>query len=414
MRPEVQEVDSFVEQLLAEAELAVCVGAPIEAIASAAKLAEAWLKELLGLDPAERKMLGELLGEAHQRGVIGPTARRVLNQLNTRRIDALHYRGSRARVDVDDARRAVDDLASVLEEAGILSASRRREIVRRAHRQAVRHAPQEVRFHLDRSEQKGQLASLILPDTPVVAFCAHGETEQGHDDFCALASWRAREALRGRWTCVEPRWPAPGPATGTRFGCLLASLFEAATGSEPDLPQADPETDAQAWTEAVQALVDRLALSDRNWFLEHTITRPCPNDVELAGMLAERILEPLAEKIVGFCVVAIKLERATPAGWPLVSRSWWIARRDRRHVRRLIDRLETHRHAPGVAYLTLSELGSVPEDDLIGWLTRWAKLDRDSARTRARELLARTGGGRWSRLTRSLDLVEASRDARIR
>lgn len=403
--------DALLEELLADAEHAVCAGAAIEAIAAAAKAAEAWLKRVLGVSASERRMLGDLLGEAHAKKALAAGANKALNQLNVIRNEALHFRGGRGALDIDTARKAVDALAAALEQAGALSASRRREVARRAHRRAARHAPEEVRFHLDRTEQKGQLGSLLIPEASVVMFCAHGESEQGHDDLCALAGWRVREDLRGRWTRIEPRWPPPGAALGTRFAALVAALAEAATGREPPLPELDPIAEPDVWEPAIAAIAESMAAYDHNWFVEHLVSRPSSEDAELVALYCDRVLAVLARALVGYCVVGLKVERMEAGGLPLISRGWWLSWRDRRQVRRLVSRFDAHGQSPGVAYMTLAELASVPEPDLVGWLTRWAKLDPRTATERARELIARSRGGRWNHLTRSLD-VEAPRTRR--
>jgi len=410
------DLERALEELYLEAELAVCLGAPVDAVASAAKLAEGLLKGSLGLDPDARMMLGELIGEAGRQGAVPREVRRRLDHLNRTRNQTLHFRGRPRRLALDEARAAVEDAAEAAVHAGVLTKKARRRLAREARRRAARPPGHDPRFHLDRTYQKGQLGELLVPHASVLVFVAHGETEQGHDDLCELAYWRFRRELRGEWRSCEVMWPPPEPSNGTRFGWLVASLGEALLGEEPELPRVDPLTaeGEAAWSEAIDRLARAVSRSPDHRFVRHTVGRPAAPDEELARLYLERVLEPLSEVVPGFFAVGLKAQRTEPVGWPLLSRAWWVAHRDRRHVRRLLRSVEEHPHGERVVYLTLSELLSVEEPDLRRWLERWGRLDRTAAGERARELLARSRGGRWEALLRSLELFGRTSEGRTR
>jgi hypothetical protein len=378
------------------------------AIVPAAVLVEAGLKTLLD-DPSTARMeLGRLIRRVHESGALDREWLADINWLNRHRQRCVHSPPLQPGPSIDDAARAVELATRLALQAGLVNEAQVSHARRAAQQTVCGAAPSEC-MKLDRRRQRSTLDDLLHPPPRLLVFLAHGEVEQGQSHFSRFAALKLRNTLGGRWTDVQLDWPAPRAAPGQRLAELTERLFHE-LGFGAELPSTDPlgGDERDGWAEAHQTVATRLAGTRRGYLIRHSIRRPVAADADLIRAYLERLWSPVARTDRPGCVaLAFETVRAEQVGFPWLSRSWRLGRRERLATRRIARSLDDMAFGPQATGAALDELGSLSVSDLSVWLRRVRGMDRDTAEGESRDLIATTRGGRFD-----LVLQRISRDTR--
>jgi len=398
--------DDSAVSLLVRAETQLLHCAPTAVIVPAAVLAEAAVKALLGDPDANRLELGHLIRLAHERAVLERDWLTDLNWLNRHRIRCVHSPPAPPGPSVDDAARAIEFATRLARRAGLLQDEHIPQ-ARRAAQQAVCGAAPSECMKLDRRRQRSSFEDLLHPPPRVLVFLAHGEFDQGQTHFSRYAALKLRNTLGGRWTDVALDWPGPRAAAGQRLAELTERL-QLELGVACDLPKTDPLGDEDAWDQGFDELAGLVMGARRSLFVRHRIRRPVAADRKLIESYLSRLWRRVAASDRPGCVaLAFETSRAEQTGFPWLSRSWRLGRRERLATRRLVRSLDDLRLGPEVTCASLDELDCLSIDDVSDWLRRVRRMDRESAAAESRDLIATTRGGRFE-----LVLQRISRDPR--
>ena len=377
-------------------EEALLRGAAREAVVPAGVLCEAALKRLLGEAPEARLELGPAIGRVHSEGLLDRDWLRNLNWLKEHRNRCAHHPPRDPLPTVDDAERAAQLVARLLEDVGLVNAEQLRQVRAEARVTTCGPAPSDC-MKLDRSPQRARLEDLITPPPTLLVLLTHGEVGQGHEHFSRYALLKLRSILKGRWRSATIPWPGSSLSPGNRLAQLAGALPEALKLRE-EPPQADPtlEEQAEPWRKFVASLHRELARRREMILLRHCIRRPCPQDAELLSRYLELAWNPLRESgYQGTVALTFEVVRAEPSGLPLLSRSWRLGQGEKKATRGLLGALGEQSVGSGSRVDALAELTSLRLDDVTSWLHTFKGMSHSEAEAEARDLLATSRGGRF-------------------
>jgi HEPN domain-containing protein len=403
-----------VAELTLEMQLRLLTGEDgVDAVRAAAVVAEAALKAVLGKEPGAGAGLGEMIGEARARAElrdrVGEKLLKELAWVNEQRIRAVHFKGGREPLSVDDAVRAADVVTRLLGRAELLGEEELAKIRREAEWRASMPARSSL-LKLDRAAQRAELDDLLTLPSRLLVLVLDGEVEQGHEHFAEVVRWRLRAIAKGHWRELRVDWPAPSSCPGMRFAELAARLASCLE-LRVRWPDADPFGDgAGPWEEALATLRERIARTRARLCLRHTLGWLDAGDPALVESYLENIWRPAAAGSGERLVTSFEIVRAEHTGFPFFARAWRLARRERHTARRIAALVESLEMGAPCRLVALDELKSIGAPDLVQWLRNERGEPLPRAEAQAAEVITTTRNGRFELVLRRIAAMEGPRD----